>query len=89
MGLRKLNTRLGSSISSVLCSAFTRPSEPLALPSLRSAAVGEARAGTSGWGGWSKEQTTKSRERSRRGGDEDSQTSQTVHAGSGVMIIGF
>lgn len=61
MGLRKLNTRLGSSISSVLCSAFTRPSEPLALPSLRSAAVGEARAGTSGWGGWSKEQTRRAR----------------------------
>ena len=31
----------------------------------------------------------KSRERSRRGGDEDSQTSQTVRAGSGEMIIGF
>ena len=88
-GRRKLINSLGSSISSVLCSAFIRPSEPLALPSLRSAAVGEARAGTSGRVGSVQGTNAKSWERTRWGGDEDSQTTQTARAGSGEMRIGF
>ena len=60
-----------------------RPSAPLGSPSLGSAAVGGREPE-----GRSKGTRAKSWKRSRRGGDEDSQTSQKERAGAGEMRIG-
>ena len=60
-----------------------RPSAPLGSPSLGSAAVGGREPE-----GRSKGTRAKSWKRSRRGGDEDRETSQKERAGAGEMRIG-
>lgn len=64
-------------------------------PAVRTAGVALPRLGRGRWGGsrnqltgGSKGTTAKSWKRSRRGGDEDSQTSQKERAASGEMRIG-